>query len=506
MLKKCLNKVASYLLIFIMMTSMPAVAFAQSSPYHNTVRHELSQLRSANESLDVAFDLFRIQVALSIDMDLNTFLFDDIGVWLDAYLYQWRKDNNISIPTYEGPMAVTFDVDTNTYHSYSMESMERVFSFVFCQEETLLMQKVTILRVPYVFNRHVDFDEYSLIALMDETLGIQSVEELLDISPLYYIESLMIDAGLSVADFSYNWIDNHEPLHENFSTEGLRYEPMAPVAAPSPSETQYVVGLMEQYGLSAEEAVQMVRGQRGFDGMPHEELGMPFQTQSQTSGITPAPIRRITNTLFGHYHAISHVSTARGSGTGFLISPNVIVTAGHIMYNHSAGTGFAPSLTARPARNGNLLPHGYRHIPRHRAIVADRWIRYRDFGFDWAILTIDSPFFSVPYRMWLAAPSDGDIMTHRTNTTVTGYPGMSLGHNNYMYTNTGRILSLTHTRINTSNRGISGYSGSPMYCPWGWVIGMHVASGLIAYENQIITRVIGMRFTQDIVDFANSLR
>jgi len=429
----------------------------------------ISQVQVTDLSLETAFEIFRVQLALDIGMDLDTFLLGDMGAWLNEYLYRWRRANGVTIISYEGPTAVTFDTDSGVYEVHSMLTNEPLYSFVRCDAESLILEKVSILRAPYTFysRMNVSFDESAFIELIDSHLGIQSIDELLYTAPLSLLGSYMGSRNMAFADISVNWTTATSNDVISFDVSSSR-EMNAPIQAPTPAEAEHVLEAMAQYSIGAEEALHLLRGATSL--AIYEEIAV------YTAEVGIAPLfdfdprhYRIHHTTANPYRSIVHIETTFGSATGFLISPNVVVTAGHAIYYQ--GRGWSSSVVVRPGRNGYWNPFGYRRngIRAGTAWVGGGWVNHRDFGDDWAILLLDVPFHNHD-RLWLAAPNDGDFLQNR-NKRVVGYPG---GH--YMFANRGTVQYLLgHQIVATSNLSIGGYSGSPMFCNWGWVTAMSVA-------------------------------
>ena len=81
--------------------------------------------------------------------------------------------------------------------------------------------------------------------------------------------------------------------------------------------------------------------------------------------IEPAPLtfEQITNTRVAPFNAIVYIETLwpngrRSMGTGFLLRPDMIITAGHNMYFYEFG-GWGRSNVIIPAVNGHETPFGF---------------------------------------------------------------------------------------------------------------------------------------------------
>ena len=177
------------------------------SAAHNYVDiSTLTQLRGSDLSIGVAFGIYRVQVALSLGMDLDTFFFGDTSAWIEEYLYQWRRANNIPImPDYDGPIAAAPDYDGG-FRIYSIVTQEYLFSLApLCDEERRLIHIVHLLRDPFMFG---PMDEDRLSFLMRSTLGVSSFDELLATTPLYYLQTFMVNEGLTFRYIANDWLNS----------------------------------------------------------------------------------------------------------------------------------------------------------------------------------------------------------------------------------------------------------------------------------------------------------
>lgn len=194
-------------------------------------------------------------------------------------------------------------------------------------------------------------------------------------------------------------------------------------------------------------------------------------------GIDPFQVgghRRITATTSPVYRNIVQiVSTfptgASVTGSGFLISPNVVLTAGHNLHDRRGG-GWATSVSINPARNGLHFPFGT--ATWNTLAVGTAWYNTggRNNG-DWGAIRLNqnfhtgTSFFNV------------NDMLHPTllNATILGYPHFAPGH---MYTNSGSISTIQPNFIRTSFSGGYGYSGGPLFIrsgSWTQLLGITVS-------------------------------
>ncbi|MCL2576522.1 MAG: trypsin-like peptidase domain-containing protein [Defluviitaleaceae bacterium] len=402
--------------------------YAEETPYvlgnddllpdlqRNTDRYFLSNACVSELPLESVFELFRVQVAIDLDMDLDTFLSGDIGEWSDNYLGHWRRENGIEEVSYDGEMYVRFNSETGGVDVHSMRTHEYLCTVYRSPEESDLMRKIALLRAPYSFHlgdARRDIDEYELIQLMDEALGIQSIDELMESLPLERLEEAMFRKNLSISDITYNWVDfEASDIHE-MNTQNI-----------TPLSTQHT---------------------------------------------------QVTNTTASQFRPVSHLEIVfpnrnPGVGTGFVFGAhNVVMTAGHNIFNNGHG-GWVSHIIVSPGRSGTSTPYGRNRIDHEEWpspwIIPWRWYNNADTNHDWGI--IHAGHINIGgSRFWLTVGTDAEL--RNLETTVIGFPG---GLDNHMFRSTGRSSLPTATRFNITNYTVTGYSGSPVLNPGGGVVGI----------------------------------
>ncbi|MBZ0116525.1 MAG: trypsin-like peptidase domain-containing protein, partial [Sandaracinaceae bacterium] len=131
----------------------------------------------------------------------------------------------------------------------------------------------------------------------------------------------------------------------------------------------------------------------------------------------------VTPTTAFPWRAICALSITRadgtpGIGTGFLIAPRTIVTAGHCVYSAGRG-GWARSVEVVPGRDGALSPHGKATGTVLRSVAG--WIDRGDSDFDYgAIILSDGDGFPALGAFGYAARGDAQLRGAIVN--VAGYP------------------------------------------------------------------------------------
>ncbi len=181
---------------------------------------------------------------------------------------------------------------------------------------------------------------------------------------------------------------------------------------------------------------------------------------------------RITATTATPWSGICHLSiTARNGqrflGTGWLIAPRCIITAGHCVHIRSAG-GWASHVDVTAGRNGATAPFGT--IRSARLSALPRWVSHQDRNFDCGCIILPRPFRSpsgaTPFNFRYAAKSDAAIRARALN--IAGYPGdlprtppPATGTTMWFHARGAKAVSPTVITYDIDTAG--GQSGSPVW-------------------------------------------
>jgi glutamyl endopeptidase len=147
-------------------------------------------------------------------------------------------------------------------------------------------------------------------------------------------------------------------------------------------------------------------------------------------------------------------------GTGWLVGPRTVITAGHCVYSQDFFGGWATEITVIPGRNGTHEPFG-RTISEDFSST-DRWVRERDPDFDIGCIHLNEPVGETAGWFGFATLPADDLQDYLIN--VSGYPG-DLGNGTQLYTHRNRILRVTEQRIYYDVDSYAGESGGP-----AWII------------------------------------
>ncbi|WP_225891024.1 trypsin-like serine peptidase [Streptomyces dioscori] len=123
------------------------------------------------------------------------------------------------------------------------------------------------------------------------------------------------------------------------------------------------------------------------------------------------------------YLLITTRDNVRYQGTGWLIGPHTIATAGHVVYIKGSGVaardGWAQSIQVMPGRNGASLPFGSITCTNFRSVTG--WTDNGDENFDYGAIITPSDIGSTVGWFGFGVWSDSDLL--KTTGNIAGYPG-----------------------------------------------------------------------------------
>src|SRR5688572_29135848 len=109
-------------------------------------------------------------------------------------------------------------------------------------------------------------------------------------------------------------------------------------------------------------------------------------------------------------------------GTGWFVSPRVLVTAGHCVFIHSGDPqrhGWVKSISVMPGRDADQLPFGAVTASDFRSVSG--WTTNRRENFDYAGIIIPTPLGDQVGTFGFGAYPDGELRGALVN--ISGYPG-----------------------------------------------------------------------------------
>ena len=200
----------------------------------------------------------------------------------------------------------------------------------------------------------------------------------------------------------------------------------------------------------------------------------------------------VTNTQQFPNSAICYLDIRFGSnwytGTAFMISKNVAVTAGHCLLD---GSTWAEEVRVYPGKNGYWFWQNHYGTATSITIAAPTYDDYEDDGCDWGLIVIDQDLGNS--SGWFSFTSDHGT-TFPATFTLTGYPSSDQYH---QYTCTDYVTNIQGPYLLHRMDASDGQSGSPVYDSNNVVHGVHVGSYGNAHNAAI-------QFTSEICNYFNS--
>lgn len=175
--------------------------------------------------------------------------------------------------------------------------------------------------------------------------------------------------------------------------------------------------------------------------------------------------KQITNTEDAPYRAVVKLGGGTLSGcTGWMVSADTLVTAGHCVYN---GAFYTSDFNAWPARNGDSMPFG---ACQAKQIWTDqRWITGRDENYDWAVVKLNCTVGQ--QTGWFGYKDDANSNLVNTKVTVTGYPGDK--PQSTMWSDSNQVSRVNTTKVWYPVDTIGGQSGAPVYTAERQAVAIH---------------------------------
>jgi V8-like Glu-specific endopeptidase len=162
-------------------------------------------------------------------------------------------------------------------------------------------------------------------------------------------------------------------------------------------------------------------------------------------------------------------------GTGWLIGPRTVVTAGHCVFMHDDG-GYPSFVEVTPGMSGDRGPWGTSRAKKFRTVA--QWTDERATAHDYGVIVLaDDLGNKVDAWFTYAAPDDGQL--RGTEANISGYPADKLRDNGgqfHQYFHARPIKSVDPNMLYYDIDTFGGQSGSPIWFNVGGrrvVVGIH---------------------------------
>ncbi|MEL7129618.1 MAG: serine protease, partial [Pseudomonadota bacterium] len=185
---------------------------------------------------------------------------------------------------------------------------------------------------------------------------------------------------------------------------------------------------------------------------------------------------RITNTRRSPWKRYCALRITLGGrsyvGTGCLVSPNTVLTAGHCVYMHGENKGWASEIEVFPGANGASRPFGSVKATSFRSVRG--WVNGRRPEYDYGCIKLPNGAFSAHGlgHFGYAAFSRDVLLSRRA--VLAGYPGdKPFGQ---LWGMSRRLKQVTSRQLRYDIDTMGGQSGAPVYIKCGghrYLIGIH---------------------------------
>lgn len=144
-------------------------------------------------------------------------------------------------------------------------------------------------------------------------------------------------------------------------------------------------------------------------------------------------------------------------GTGWLIGPRTILTAGHCVFSRAFFGGWANRIEIIPGMNGTERPFG--SFVSDRLSSVDRWVQGEEEDFDFGCIHLDEPIGEKIGWFGLGVFAAEELENYLVN--VSGYPSDRGGSEQFHSRN--RIVRVSERRIFYEVDTVGGQSGAPVW-------------------------------------------
>ena len=212
---------------------------------------------------------------------------------------------------------------------------------------------------------------------------------------------------------------------------------------------------------------------------------------------------KVTNTTSMPYRATCKIICSGGEATGFLVGPNLLLTAAHCVMKTSPSDKYA-NWTCYPAyNNGQIALNGSTHSTGWSQIYySNNWVNTGASDYDWCLCVLEDD-------LGMDIGAYFGLTSYNTNSALNNVQVKALGYpyeegvydGEFQRYSIGTVSSTQNTYFICNAKTYHGMSGGPiMRTSDNYVVGL-VKGGLPNEAN-----TLGVKITQNILDLVNSLR
>jgi glutamyl endopeptidase len=158
-------------------------------------------------------------------------------------------------------------------------------------------------------------------------------------------------------------------------------------------------------------------------------------------------------------------------GTGWLISPRTVITAGHCVYMHNQG-GWAKSIEVIPAMNDQLRPYGSGSSSALRSVSG--WVQNKNRDYDYGAIILPANYRPGALTGYFGFSVKNDSYLISSVFNISGYPEDKGG--NLQWLMGLKPKSISSRVINYETDKMAGQSGAPVWIKVGetrYAVGIH---------------------------------
>lgn len=172
---------------------------------------------------------------------------------------------------------------------------------------------------------------------------------------------------------------------------------------------------------------------------------------------------RVGNTTVYPWRAICglKITAANGQrfiGTGWLIAPRTVITAGHCVFMHNEG-GWARSIEVVPGLNDAARPYGSASSGALRSVTG--WTQSRNREFDYGAIILPGNARLGDRTGWFGLAVRDDAFLRAASLNLSGYPGDKGGNQQWFMAQWAKRVSGRVITYDIDTMG--GQSGSPVW-------------------------------------------
>ncbi|MBO3636667.1 serine protease [Bacillus subtilis] len=217
-----------------------------------------------------------------------------------------------------------------------------------------------------------------------------------------------------------------------------------------------------------------------FERIESKDVSLPHIISFQEDTCGADERSKVTDTVEFPYRAVCEliITTAdgrKGTGTGWLVGPRTVITAGHCVFDNDTEQ-WHKSIEVIPARDHTKEPFG--RFESQTFWSVEGWVKHGDQKYDYGAIILDTDIGNKT-GYW-GFRSDLDSQINKKYCTNIGYPGDKKDENSStQWTMSGEIEVLSDKKIRYMIDTFGGHSGGPVWLNSSefQVVGIHAYGG-----------------------------